>query len=275
MPSLANAAASCSRSNLTRCLDSACAINVSANPAARCQYCGTSSAGEPPSTKSMRSVSVGQSSKNTLSDKELKSAPTDPGERYAWATTQCIAKLGACTPDDVSEAYDSLIEQSCKAAGISAQMATLHENSKKTKTQATCSTDIGSCLVAANKCGPNYGACTEDADFDKYFAECGIDVGGCDQYLATIRETLSNARTDMLANAAQAPKKIAENYQQARTKKLNAAQSSCKDNASRDACIAAVCQQKMKNKCATGFASEKSMATLLCKFHDIACATVK
>ena len=46
----------CSVANLTRCLDSVCAINVSSNPAARCQYCGTTDAGTP--TNTVRSVSV-------------------------------------------------------------------------------------------------------------------------------------------------------------------------------------------------------------------------
>ena len=63
----------CSRANLTRCLDSVCAINISSNPAARCQYCGSVGAGTPPNTK-MKSVSVGASAKYNISDKELKKA---------------------------------------------------------------------------------------------------------------------------------------------------------------------------------------------------------
>ena len=106
-----HAATKCSTANLTRCLDSVCAINVSSNPAARCQYCGTSNAGTPPKSK-MRSVSAGASAKYNISEKELKKAPEDPGQRYAWATTQCIKKVAGCSADDVSEAYDKLIEQS-------------------------------------------------------------------------------------------------------------------------------------------------------------------
>ena len=103
-------AATCSQANLTRCLDSVCAINVSSNPSARCQYCGTSSAGTPPTKSGMQSLSLGQSAKYTLSEKELKNAPTDPGQRYAWATEQYIKKIDGCTPDDVSDIYDKLIE---------------------------------------------------------------------------------------------------------------------------------------------------------------------
>ena len=71
VPSDVWAAVSCSRANLTRCLDSVCAINISSNPAARCQYCGTPSAGAPSAT-GMRGVSVGASAKYNISDKELK-----------------------------------------------------------------------------------------------------------------------------------------------------------------------------------------------------------
>ena len=100
-PNLAHAV--CSRANLTRCLDSVCAINVSTNPAARCQYCGTTNAGEPPTKNGIKSVSVGASTRFNISDKELKSAPNDPGQRYVWATTKCIERVTDCTPDDVSD----------------------------------------------------------------------------------------------------------------------------------------------------------------------------
>ena len=68
----------CSVANLTRCLDSVCAINIGANPAARCQYCGSSNAGEPTKSAGMKSISAGASAKYVISDKELKSAPTEP-----------------------------------------------------------------------------------------------------------------------------------------------------------------------------------------------------
>ena len=107
----------CSVANLTRCLDSVCAINVGANPAARCQYCGSASAGEPSKSTTMKSISAGAFAKYTISDKELKKAPSDPGERYVWGTKLCLQKVSGCTPDDVTDNYDSLVEQSCKAAG--------------------------------------------------------------------------------------------------------------------------------------------------------------
>ena len=123
----------CSVANLTRCLDSVCAINIGANPAARCQYCGSSSAGEPTKSTAMKSVSAGASAKYIISDKELKKAPSDPGERYVWGTKLCLEKLSGCTPDDVEENYDNLIEQSCKAAGISADFVNLAKKANEKK----------------------------------------------------------------------------------------------------------------------------------------------
>ena len=125
----------CSVANLTRCLDSACAINIGANPAARCQYCGSSAAGKPSTANVMKNISAGSVTKYILSDKELKKAPSDPGERYVWATKQCLKKLKDCTPDDVSDNYDSLIEKSCTAAGIAAEMTRLTDEAKIEKTQ--------------------------------------------------------------------------------------------------------------------------------------------
>lgn len=267
-------ATSCSRANLTRCLDSACAINIGSNPAARCQYCGTASAGTP-QVGGMRSISAGASAKYNLTDKELKKAPTDPGSRYAWATAQCIKKVAGCTTDDVSSAYDSLIEQSCKAAGISAQMATLQAEARKKPTKSSCTTSIRSCIVAANKCGSDWRACEANADFDKFFSACGVDATGCDAYMSAIRSDMISARDSAIANADAAVQGIIKGYQNARENKLTAARTSCRDNASRDACIESVCENNMRNKCAPDFPGERSMAVQLCKFYELACNVLK
>jgi len=275
-PATVRAAASCSKANLTRCLDSACAINVSSNPAARCQYCGTASAGTPPTKGGMKSLSVGASSKNTLTEKELKSAPTDPGDRYAWATAQCIAKLGnTCTPDDVSDTYDKLIEQSCKAAGVSAQMASARESLKNKATNSSCTTDITACLISDKKCGADYRACENDADFNKFFAACSVEATGCDAFISGIRDKLIASRNDAVKNADTLLANIVKAYQDARERKLKSIKEACADNTTRDDCIEIVCQNNMKNKCATGFETEKSAAVQLCKFYDTACATIK
>lgn len=266
--------ATCSRANLTRCLDSACAINISSNPAARCQYCGTAQAGTA-TTSAMRSVSVGTSTKYIITEKELKKAPDDPGQRYAWASAECLKKVEGCTTDDIEETYDSLIEQSCTAAGISAQMATLQAAARKTKTQASCNTDITACLIADTKCGADYSACEEDADFDKFFSACSVEATGCDSFISDIRTKLIAARDSAIKNADTLLATIVASYQDARANKLAAAKESCTNNAGREACIQTVCERSMTNKCAAGYESEKSMATQLCKFYDLACDTLK
>ncbi|MDR0741501.1 MAG: hypothetical protein LBF28_01885 [Rickettsiales bacterium] len=268
-------AASCSRSDLTKCLDSACATNIGANPAARCQLCGTSSAGSAPSDTGMKSLSVGASARNTLSAKELKSAPSDPGARYAWATGECIKKITACTDEDVSDAYDKLIEQSCKSAGISAGMLELHAAAKKTKTRASCDTDIKACLTDSKRCGANYAACEENADFDKFFSACAVEASGCGEHMNAIRTDLVSARDSSIKSQDTLLANIIKAYQTARESKLKSAEDSCKDSHAKKSCINTACETNMKNKCAAGFESEKSMATLLCAFHDTACSRLK
>ena len=269
----ADAAPTCSRANLTRCLDSVCAINVSSNPSARCQYCGTSGAGTPPKT-GMRSVSVGTSAKYNISDKELKSAPSDPGQRYAWAARQCIKKVSGCTADDVSETYDSLIEQSCRAAGVSAQLDQTLDKMAQSKSRTTCSTSIRACLISDTHCTANFRNCESDSDFDKFFSACGVESTGCDDYLSDIRSQLISDRDNAIKNADTILAQIVDAYKSARQKRLSQIKSGCTDNSTRDSCIETVCQNNMKNGCGAGYESERSMATQLCKFYEIACSTI-
>ena len=271
--SSAHAATSCSRANLTRCLDSVCAIGVSSNPSARCQYCGTSGAGTPPKN-AMKSVSAGASAKYNISDKELKKAPTDPGQRYAWATKQCLTKVAGCTVDDVTDTYDSLIEQSCRAAGVSAQLSKTLETVAKTKSKSSCKSDITNCVIAEKNCMADFRNCSENADFDRVFAACGVTNNGCDDYISSIRSDLIADRDNAIKNSESILTKIVESYKMARDKKLSSIKSGCADNTVRDECVATVCANNMNNGCATGFESEKSMAIQLCKFYEIACATI-
>lgn len=266
--------AACSKANLTRCLDSACAINIGANPAARCQYCGTASAGAP-KAGGMRSVSVGASAKYNISDKELKKAPSDPAERYAWAAKICLQKVAGCTTDDVADNYDSLIEQSCKAAGVSSQMASLSEKAAKARTKTSCASELKSCIIKDNRCGADYSACATDADFNKQFAACGVDATGCDSFMSEIRGDIIAARDSMIEGAEQAIENIVLAYQQARESRLASAEKMCKDNAGRDSCVESACAKNMPNKCAPGFEAERALATQMCKFYEIACDTLK
>ncbi len=265
----------CSVANLTRCLDSVCAINIGANAAARCQYCGSSSAGEPKTAGVMKSVSAGSAAKYTISDKELKKAPKDPGQRYVWATEQCLKKLKDCTGEDVSDNYDSLIEQSCKAAGIASDMAKLSKEVNKGKSQSACSSEITNCVIAEMRCLTDYRNCESDTDFDKYFSECSVDAKGCDSYLATIRSTLLSARDAAIKSADSALQSLVASYQDKRKIKLAETQSACKDNSAKRKCVSAVCESNMRNKCSDGFEYETSLAEQLCKYYDTACSRLK
>jgi len=263
----------CSVANLTRCLDSVCAINIGANPAARCQYCGTDSAGEPLKSGIMKSISAGASSKYIVSDKELKSAPTSAGERYAWGTRLCLEKIPDCTTDDVDNNYDKLIEQSCRAAGINAEMVNLTKKIKTVKNQTTCATEIESCMVDEKHCSANYKNCKSDSDFNNYFSQCSVASNGCESYLSNIKKTLASFRANSFANAEKLLKNIVSAYQSNREQKLSVAQSGCKMNKATNDCINRVCENNMRNKCANE--NEKSAARELCKFHDNACERLK
>lgn len=222
----------------------------------------------------MKSISVGTSAKYNISDKELKKAPTDPGERYAWATAQCIKKISGCTADDVSNTYDKLIEQSCASAGISAKLdQTLEKNAKK-KTKTACKTEITACIIADKRCAADYRNCSENSDFDNFFSTCSVNSTGCDDYISEIRETLISARDDSLKNIENVLEKIIIAYQTAREKQISGILSGCRDNSARDACVETVCERNMPNKCADGYQGEKASAIGLCKFYETACATV-
>ncbi len=269
----ADAASKCSRANLTRCLDSACAINISSNPSARCQYCGSASAGIPNEKNAMRAVAAGASAKYNISDKDLKKAPTDPGERYMWATAKCIGKVAGCTADDVTDVYDPLIEQSCKAAGISAKMERLQADARKTKTQTECESEITSCLLDSKYCNPDYRNCEANENFDKFFAACGVESTGCDEFVSGIREKLLSARDSAIKNADEALAKIVATYQNTREKKLADIKSGCTDDKEFTNCVETVCDRNMPNKCAEN--SEKVSAGLLCQFYKTACKTLR
>lgn len=267
------AATSCSRANLTRCLDSVCAINVSSNPAARCQYCGTANAGTPKT--GMRSVSVGASAKYNISEKELKKAPSEPFQRYAWAAEQCLKKVTGCTTDDVSDVYDSLIEQSCKAAGVAADMKSLAASAAQGPTASACKAGVEKCVIGDERCGADFSNCKSDAELDKVLSLCAVEATGCDTFMSDIRAELVAQRDTALKNAERLTKAIIASYENARAQKAEAAKSICANNSGREACVKRVCATNMVNKCAAGFESEVAMATQLCKFYDVACNTLK
>ena len=246
---------------------------MGANPSARCQYCGTASAGNPTKSNAMKSISAGSSAKYTISDKELKKAPSDPGERYVWGTQKCLEKVSGCTPDDVSDNYDKLIEQSCRAAGISAEMANLTKKATKTKSQSACTNEISACMVDEKHCDGDYRKCESDSAFDKYFSDCSIASSGCDSFLSNIRKSLISTRKSMFASADKILEAIVNAHKNAREQKLALAKNSCKNSAAKNDCIDDICNKNMRNKCEVSY--EKIIANELCKFYDIACERLR
>ena len=262
----------CSLVNMQRCLDSACAINIGMNPAARCQYCGTSAAGDAPSQKGLSSITAGQSTKYTLTAAELRVAPSDPGRRYIWATTECIKKLPDCTTDDVSKLYDKLIEQSCKAAGVNMQITTAMQNISKKPTKSSCNTMFTTCMN--KKCGTSFENCEEDATFTQSIAECATDATGCDDYVAEFRGIITNDRKTTYARRESVLQTLVKNYQSTRESKLSGAKTNCKNGNTFNSCVNTVCNNNMPNKCDND-KTERSMAERLCQFYKTACAVLK
>jgi len=227
----------------------------------------------------MKTISAG--SKYTLSEKELKKAPTEPGERYIWARQKCYEKVDGCSSvsedeqEDIEEAYDKLIQQSCTAAGISADMALLSEKANKKKTKSSCSSDIKICLVDEKRCSANYSKCEDQANFDKYFADCGVLSTGCEAYLTDIRSDLIASRNTAVENADKVLAGIVASYQQQRTQKLNTTNESCKTGSAKRACVETVCKNNMRHQCDVGYDYEEGLANQLCKFYDTACERLK
>lgn len=221
----------------------------------------------------MKAISAGASAKYNISDKDLKNAPSDPGERYVWATKQCIAKVTGCTPDDVTDTYDKLIEQSCTAAGVSAKMAKLQEKAKKTRTKSDCESEITACLIEDKACSSDYRKCEADASFNNFFSACGAQAAGCDNFISEIRDELIAARDSAIKNADSILAKIVASYQNTRENKLTETLNGCQDNKKFDTCVETVCQNNMPDKCNSQ--TEKISAALLCKFHKTACATLE
>ena len=266
------AVSKCQKTGLQRCLDSACAINIGMNPSARCQYCGTSSAGNPPSQKGLSNITAGQSTKYVLTDQELRVAPSDPGRRYIWATTECIKKLPDCTTDDVSDLYDKLIEQSCKAAGVSMQVTSAMEAINKKPTKSSCNDTFTTCMN--KKCGTAYENCEDGTTFTKTIAECATEASGCDDYITEFRNAITNDRKSMYTLRESVLQTLVKNYQSTRESKLAGAKSNCKSGETFNSCVAAACSNNMPNKCENN-KTERSMAEKLCQFYKTACTVLK
>ena len=255
------AASKCSQTNMMRCLDSVCAINIGMNPAARCQYCGTSLAGTPTAQKGLKNVSVGQSSKYAFTDKELAVAPSDPGKRYIWATGECIKKVGNCTTDDVSNIYDKLIEQSCKAAGINMQTDRAIVNMASKPSQTLCTRLLEAGIEA--KCGTQFDNCNEDSDIDRIVSECITQASGCAEYAPSIKSEYKAKRAKTFESRENALQQIVQDYQNGRQNTWDKTVADCKNDTAEKSCHA---------KYQDAFGTK--IATLICEYYKRACNTI-
>ena len=180
-----------------------------------------------------------------------------------------------CNGEDVEDNYDSLIEQSCKAAGIAADFVKLAKEINTAKSKSECSTEISACVINNKHCLTDYRNCESDENFDKQFSDCGIISVGCDEYLSEIRSTLIAARDKAIKSADEILQKIVLAYQNARQTTLNSTRQACKDNSSKENCINSVCRNNMRHKCEVGYDYEQVLANELCKFYDTACSRLQ
>ena len=282
LPAGAAFAAKCKVSDLQACLDSACSEDL--EPSSRCYLCGTSAAKKPAAEKyalgdtpAMQSLSVGKSSKNTLSDKELKGAPNEPGERYRWATVECLKKLKDCESEDVEDNYDKLIDQACKIALGDADYAASMKKAAVKKTADQCSSELSICLLATNKCDGNMLKCEEDDEFNRNFSACMVEAVGCGEFTTTLRDKMKKSRDDMVAKKESRISDLVALKKMEREEKFESAKKMCASGG-KDGCIAEMCGNFPNGLDANGVcadAEEKIWATNLCKFVDLACDKLK
>lgn len=267
--------ATCSKSAITKCLDSACAINIGLNPSARCQLCGSENSGEFNIEEGLENVSIGISSKNILTPKELKKAPKSPNKRYIWATEECIKKIPDCTPDDVTDTYDDLIKQSCKSAGIDMAMNAIQKEMGKQKSKISCETEIKTCVINDNHCKGDWSNCLDDNNFNRFFSECVATISKCDDYISEVKTKFLDDKSTFVKNKEKILNDLVAGYKDKREQSLKEIQNSCKNNSKFDTCVSNICSSNMSNSCRAGFEYEKAIATNLCKYIKIACDKIK
>lgn len=271
---MVKAASNCSKLSLIQCLDSACAYNININPGVRCQMCGSARAGAIKIDSEIQQLSIGKSEKNILSSEQLKSAPTDPGKRYIWATDQCIKKLPDCTTSDVNETYDKLIEQSCRAAGTDIEMTQVLKDALRTKSLDTCKSEMQLCITADSKCNSDYSNCLSDDNFYNFFSVCSGNLIRCDEFANKLYDDFTDARNTSLNYTANLIQNIANDYKTSRENKINSVKSGCENNNAFNSCVKTVCETNMKNKCIGIYDYERTMATLICGYYKIACGDI-
>ncbi|MDR1207444.1 MAG: hypothetical protein LBK26_03460 [Rickettsiales bacterium] len=296
-------AASCNTPNLIKCLDSACAINIDLQPGARCALCGTDLAADAVKQKStynlgggtakIQALSLGRQAGVTFTDKELKSAPTDAGKRYAWAAAECMKKVSGCTADEIEKNYDKLVEQSCRAV-LSDNEYNAAAKPKAAKTRTACEAEMQNAMTNEKRCGANFANCELDADFDRFFS-AGIVETKCDEFATEFSKSMRSSRDSYIAARDANIESVASAHATVRESKKKTLRTACTDGSAKEQCVATTCGW-MPNGCgksqspkySTGITdmpvpdddvviarNERQYATLLCKYIDLACDRLK
>ena len=188
-----------------------------------------------------------------------------------WASTECLKKLTDCTSEDISDTYDALIEQSCKAAGVALQMNSANEALNKKPSKSKCTNTFTECMN--KKCDAGFTKCKDDADFNRSVGECATEATGCEEHIAELRSTFASERQKQLSGHDKAVDNLAKMYQKNRETRMNDAQTACKTGSASKKCIEKVCEENMVGKCKGD--KEKAMARELCKFYDTACSALR
>ena len=277
--------ARCRVQDLISCLDSVCAINIGISPGARCYLCGNDSATRPEIPTSaiqrgnvpgMQELDLGRSGRNTLSERDLRNAPTRPSERFAWAQRECFQRVNNCTSDDVEDNYAELIRMSCDALGVAQDMTAAIARAQETKTAEQCTVEFNACLLADHRCGLNMLACAEDADFNRNFSACMVETSGCDDFTTAMRASMMTSRDEMLARRDGNIQKLVDLRRMERENRLEVANRMCTEGG-REGCIAEVCGNMshglQNGVCANQY--ERMWAASLCRFVEIACDRVR
>ena len=256
-------AAACHVPNLIRCIDSACVAGLSGDPTVRCGLCGSSAV-----TLTRRPSTTQRASATTL---EIRNAPTDPAARYAWAATECMRLIAGCTARDVSDNYDRLIEQSCRAANVSMNFAAAAQVAER-KNPETCRREITACMT--ERCGAEWTNCASNADMDRLFANCLISTDcGHDPNTAAIRTGMQSQRDNLDATRISRAEAMAAQRRQERESTAQQARNDCRSGRLKQACVTQMCAN-FANNCEND-RDETAMATSLCRYVDIACGNIR
>lgn len=255
--------ASCHVPNLIRCIDSACIAGLAGDPTVRCGLCGSSAV-----TLTRRPSANQRASATTL---EIRNAPTDPAARYSWAATECLQRIAGCTSDDVTDNYNPLIEQSCRAANVSMSFAAA-ATAPVRKSSAECRRDMIECMN--RRCGAGFANCQQDSDLDRNFSTCLIDTScGSDPEVSDIRNTIRRSRDDFERNRIAAAESAATQRRRARESAAQSAREDCRTGAAKESCVRSMCAN-FANRCEDN-RDETAMANNLCRFVDIACGKIR